>query len=230
MDNKTDTIWVKGAEFRRVRTSGLKRDMRILEYRPKTPNEVNLKKRIEVLIYRRDVPGDFLAPTMEPSFDDRGRIEYRQGSKVASGKFYSSWVELAKEVSPEMKSRLGTPKQHTAFMAAFISELHEEFGMSLDQAWGTACSSVLELDDRLWRGYDGKVKRYITGDRKLGNWFDLADNAKILSTNEMPGGACFVGGVFREKETEIPSISSFHWYDGRSDIYTCATGWVVLNP
>lgn len=240
--NKTSNLRPQDDVFRFVRASKLDveyfRSMRPSHNQPKA-----MHLYMEILrVIKRGV-GDFWRPIYDPSFDEEGRICYAPEKRPARGKkSYNWWVNAAKNVYPERKSRLGTNDEYIAFLAVLIKELIGA-GMSREDAWNAMCEESEDLGVCL--DYDESrafcAEEYgnwyeLTGSRRICGWYDLGNTEKLLADVDDAdsfwiAGTCTCLGVPLARMSEY-GVNEFEdpEYGTEGDfIQDDACGWIVLT-
>lgn len=229
--------------FKLVPASKLSLNDDFLKYNPNTLAEAVfmevVKKVIEAGVQ------DFYRPTLDPSFDDDGRICYQAGMKPAVGKSYNWWYEHSKKYYFERKSRLGTISEYIAFLAVFIKEMLAS-GKSLEWAWNAVCNDSKELG-HYRNSNDAKYIFEATGNREVCGWCDLANTYKILAEDKEAGGCRDLANIYKIL-AEDDEASGF-WLAGggydnysinnplallyhdrfREYSYSGSTGWLVFS-
>lgn len=153
-----------------------------MAYQPKNDKEKIFKERLEQAIAKG--VKDFYRPVLDPSFGSNGRLQYEFNScSPAVGKSYEWWENIAKDIMPERKGRLGTKNEYLSFLAVLLKKLINA-GWDTEKAWKAICIDSREL------GYyptidDLPIRRFSwTGRNEVLGFYDLASTSKILSDDE----------------------------------------------
>jgi len=220
-DGNSDDVLIKASE--------LSLNDRFMLYGP----TINVGKKGLLKRYLKDVIEkgikDFYRPRIDPSFTTDGNgLCYIPGNQPAFGKPYAWWVEKAKELNPERRSRLGTQSEYVAFLGVLIKTLVDCKGWKIDDAWNAVCNDSVRLG-HYWDSKNAKCDDEPTGSRCICGFCDLANREKILAPSDGKEGFYTASGFW--KWMGDGKTLSTHFYHG-SDIDTYClycTGWIVYE-
>ena len=129
---------------------------------------------------------------------------------------------------PEKNSRQGNRKfEYDPFLGLLIKYLIEEKKYSREEAWKVVCNQSKDLGHY----FDSKNAKHAfepTGNRKIGEWYDLANTCKSVKDEEVASGFSLVGGHYRNFGNDYPLASVSIIFDSNSD-YNFGVGWLVLD-
>lgn len=208
-----------------VRASTLSLDDMFLRNEPETRKQCDFKALLTSAI--ESGLKDFRAQRIDPSFDDNGNIVYGSGQMPAVGKSPNWWKENAIKFLPEKRSRLGTNKEHIAFLGLLLKYLVDEENYTVSDAWKAVCDQSKGLA-HYWNSEDSKRSLEPTGSRKIGEWYDLANTYKITTDENTAssffheGGHCQCNGESFPLTTSSKIIYPDIFYFG-------SVGWIVLD-
>lgn len=196
---------------------------KILEHRPRTVRQEkilnDILKGIEL-----NLPA-FRVQSMDPS-EEFGQIVFKPGNKPAVGYSPIWWKRTLKKFMPSKNSRNGNELQWAAFLGKQMKYLVEERHYSVSYAWRAVCDDSYDLG-HYWNSDDAKYKYELTGRRRVGEFFDLANTCKILKKSNA-SGFLFASGTFNCISYESPLANMVNIYDSDCN-YSDSVGWLVLD-
>lgn len=209
-----------------VEVSKLSLDDKFLQgYKARDKKTVYLKSEIEEII-KTGIP-DFRCPTMDPSIGKDGNIYFAKGQKFAGNETPLKWEEKAKAFMPEKNSRIGTYQQYIAFLAVLIKYLVEEENYNPVIAWNAVCNN----SHFFWE--KGKASTRVTGNCKVGKWYDLLNSCKIIRKEEKDTfwNNCRIIGDYYLKEDEKTSLLRIIYTTNTApiEIFDFAAAWLVMD-
>ena len=207
-----------------VRASTLSLEDNFLKHEPQTDNQIRFKKILVSAI--KSGLSDFRAQRMDPSFDEKGKICFHVGMKPAVKKSANWWDKTSKEFLPEKESRLGTTKERIVFLGLLIKYLIEEKGYTRSGVWKAVCDQSEKLG-HYWDSENAKHDYETTGNRQIGEWYDLANTCKITADDEACGFS-LVGGNFNDIGNDGP-LAGVNSIDDPFCNCSCSVGWLVLS-
>ena len=160
----------------------------------------------------------FKVPVYDPSIDEDGYLQFVYGEKPAVGYSYEDLEILALVSGYDI--HLGTRNQWILFLATMIHRFIEE-GWSEKDAFYSVCTNSAKLGNYS-DSPNAKGELETTGLRKIAGKCDLANVAKILSSDD--GELCFAGGgSYRENGSRFPLAYLYYTSSGSDTV-----GWFVL--
>ena len=209
--------------FRRVEAESLSLDDEFIKHSPKTEREEKAKALITEAIAKG--VKNFYCPIMDPAFTKTGEnICFEKGRMPAVGKSYTWWKKVAEKFNPERNSRLGTRLEYGAFLGVLIKELVADEASSL-WAWNAVCNDSEKLG-HYWNSKKAKHKFEPTGSRRVGCWYDLANDRKILAEDIDTGGFWMASGDYMGYSSFSP-IADFVHHAYCDDDNNYGVGWIV---
>lgn len=195
-----------------------------LNYNPETEIQKMLRDTIIFAI----ISGvhDFRAQIMDPSLDNNGNIFYQSGMNPAIGKNANWWRTNARMFIPEKESRLGNMLERAAFWGLFIQYLINEENYNKKLAWRAVCDNSKEFANYLDSPGSKKIFER-TGNRKVGQWYDLGNTYKILYSDMIGFFLLCSGWSFTYGNKE--PLAKIQKYDFPNATYANSVGWIVLN-
>ena len=209
-----------------VRASTLSLKDEFLKYEPQTDNQRAFKEKLVSAI--KSGLSDFRAQRMDPSSDEEENIFFHAGMLPAEEKSADWWYKTAKEFLPEKESRLGTTKERIAFLGLLIKYLIEEKRYTISGAWEAVCDQSEKLG-HYWDSENAKHNYETTGNKQIGEWYDLTNTFKIIVDDEicgfsLVGGYCNGdGNYYHYPLADIYCLDNFNY-----DIID-SVGWLVLS-
>lgn len=196
---------------------------KLMAFNPKTECQKKLMKDIWKGLLNQ-LPA-FRVPCMAPS-EENGEIVFKPGNKPAVGHSVFWWDETWKRFMPSKNSRSGTEVHYAAFLAHLMKYLIDEKNYSVTAAWEAVCNDSCHLG-HYWNSEDAKHDFELTGSRKVGAFFDLANTYKILKKE---GESCFLraGGCYGVGSGFHP-LAVMSVINGPSYSYYESVGWLVLD-
>ena len=196
---------------------------KLLKHKPKTKRQKRLLADIRKGIDLK-LPA-FRAPCMDPSEED-GKIVFKPGNRPAVGHPSVWWDETWKKFMPSKNSRSGTELHWAAFLGMLMKYLIDDKNYSVAAAWEAVC------DDRRKRGYywnskDANNDLELTGSRKVGAFFDLANTCKILKKWE--GSDFLLAGGFCNVDSGFYPLADLFDIEYPDSNYCFSVGWPVLD-
>lgn len=212
-------------KFPIVRASILSKKDFFLKHKPQSRRQEELKtlilKGIEVGLK------DFRRAVMDPSFDKNGNIIYKEGEKPAVGKSANFWSEELKKFMVDKNSRMCTLLQYAAFLGLLIRYLIEEKKYKVAEAWKSVCDDGQELG-HYWNSENAKHAFEETGNRKIWDFYDLANTFKIIKDDSSDSGISLVGGYCNYDSNNFPLAGIYNIKNPNNHIF-CGVGLLVLD-
>ena len=123
---------------------------------------------------------------------------------------------------PEKERRLGTTKERIAFLGLLIKYLNEERKYTISHAWEAVCNKSKELG-HFNDSKDTKHELELTGGRKVGEWYDLANTFKITINSEKNNSFLLFGSNMNHSLVDIEKVLY------ADENYDDCIGWIVIS-
>lgn len=186
-----------------VPASRLTLKSRFLNYKPQSPAAIELKKNLLRLIESGEAV-DFRAQVMDPSIDRAtGNIYYCEGERPAIGLSALEWKSAFKNFLPEYGSKLGTCDEHDLFLGTIIDYLVKKELFSIQKAWDYVCVDSSQLGN-FWGSHQAVYGLEPTGQRRVGQWYDLGNTCKLTVMREDSFIFYYKGGFFAGTGSGFP--------------------------
>ena len=208
-----------------VKASDLKNNDGLFRYIPETPNQECFKEMLTDAL-KKGVK-DFRAQIMDPSFDEKGEIIYRQENLPAVNKSAIEWKKIAEDFMPEKNSSLGTCDQRLVFLALQIKYLVKKEDYSMNEAWRAICDQSKDFGN-YWDAKDARHGFAKTGKRNIGRWCDLANTYKIILNDYEKKSFMQTGGDYTNCGYESP-LANMYFLEADNKKLKDSTPWIVME-
>ena len=210
--------------FALVEASSLSLVNKFLAYKPKTFNEIELKRLLTKVI-KKGVK-DFYRPILDPSFNNEGGICYVKGNQPAINKSFNWWKETATNFMPERNSRLGTLAEYIAFLGVLMKRLVDS-GWSVADVWNAVCNDSIKLG-HFWNSENNKQNIDATGSFEVAGFYDLANTMKIVTKDKETDQIWIVSGFYGSYSYEYCLAEIYNHFNHKDEINN-SVGWIILE-
>lgn len=211
-------------KFPIVRASTLSLEEAFMRHEPQSNQQLRLKNSITLGI--KEGLKDFRCAIMDPTFDESGNYVYQKGKKPAVGKSARYGKDKLKEFMPEKNSRMGTGKEHDAFLGILIRYLIEVEGYNVADAWKAVCNDSKHLG-HYKNSENAKGELETTGNRKIGSFYDLGNTCKIVEHENYKVGFALICAYYGGYSDDYP-LSVLEPF-GPDDEIKFGVPWLVLD-
>lgn len=229
----TRQTWAKLAQqekFPVVRASALSLKDSFMQFDPNTENQFLLQESLIHQIERG--AQDFRRPAIDPSLDANGNIIYMAGMETALGIPQELLKQKARDVMPDLDSRIGNNSEYDMFLGTLIKYLVEERNLPVTMAWAEVCfdSELLANTAKSPIPYSEGIET--TGSSRQGVWADLGNVQKIVLDDKTSEFLC--RGCMYTARSPYYNLASTSRPIPKIDITTedllkKATPWIVMN-
>ena len=211
--------------FHIINASSLTPEDKLFQYKPENDRQYYFKKDLISAI--ESGLTDFRAPRLDPSFDENKNICYKPGVQPITKVLPKCWDQLAKAFMPEKNSRLGTVNERFAFLGFLLKYLIEKRKYCPSTAWKVICNDSKKLGNYMDSRNASVFLPEPTGNRGIGEWYDLANTCKLTKQNVNACGFSLFGGNFRDFGREQP-LASQRVVSNQFNI-DYSVGWIILD-
>lgn len=193
-----------------------------------TPNEKLQDFINAVIVVKEAETGSFYKPIFDPSIVGE-QVVYEKKRKPAVGYSISDWIEFAGNMPKvqELTWKVGTEFQYYAFLVWLINNLVST-GWSLQ-----AAMEMVVLDSKKLGHYENSVGALkcleLTGARKRGNAYDLANTCKYLRRTGKKNTGFWIAGGHYGVRSDIFPLAELTFVTSFTQCYCDATGWLILE-